>query len=105
MADKENQDQGVTRLEEKLDKMEFELQERYYEMGKTLLELAGSEQRAIDRLLERIIQARRQLAKAKHEIACPACLSYNTPDSTYCRKCGEKLPLAQDEKEAPDGPE
>ena len=99
MTDKESPDKGVARLEQKLDKMELELQLRYCEMGKNLLELADTEQRAIDRLLERIVAARRQLARAKHETQCPACLCYNTPDSLYCRKCGEKLPPAQEEKE------
>lgn len=107
MAENGKPEKGTSRLEEKLDKMELELQARYCEMGKNLLELADTEQRAIDRLLERIIQTRRQLAKAKREIQCPACLTYNTADSAFCRKCGEKLPPApkETEKENTDGTE
>ena len=105
MAESKKPDKGVSRLEEQLDKLEFELQVRYCEMGKSLLELAGTEQRAIDRLLERIIQVRRQLSRARHEIQCPACLTFSTADSAYCRKCGEKLPPAPEEKEKPDGTE
>ena len=78
-------------LEEALTRAERGLQERYYQIGKEMLELADREQRKIDQLLEQIIDLRTKLAKREHKIRCPHCDTYTDADSIYCKRCGGKM--------------
>ncbi|MDL2214098.1 zinc ribbon domain-containing protein [Clostridia bacterium OttesenSCG-928-O13] len=102
MNQKDNAE-AIARMENELDKLEGELQGRYRDMGKGLLELADQEQREIDRLVDEIVKTRKKLTRARHEIQCDECTAFNPPDSRYCRRCGAKLPMADNKKETENG--
>lgn len=84
----------VAQLEESLAQMELELQSHYCQMGKQLLELAGSEQKTVGTLVDAIVKTRKKLVLAKHEIECPNCITFNSVDSKYCKRCGTPLSRA-----------
>lgn len=79
------------RLSASLCKMEAALNERYCDIGKSLLEFAEKEDKEINQLVDQIIETRRRIAALQKKIQCPDCLSYNHPDSRYCSHCGTKL--------------
>lgn len=81
----------VVSLEESLARMETELHAHYCQMGKSLLELAEGEQKNVDALIDDIIKTRKKLVVARHEIECPECMTFNSEDSKYCRRCGTFL--------------
>lgn len=84
-------DSEIQRLEEQITGLENQLQQRYCQMGKELLELADGELKAVNGLVDDIIHARRKLATARREIQCANCMAYNTADSNYCKHCGSML--------------
>lgn len=88
----------IRELEKDLTVMEARLQTSYSRMGKSLLELADSEQRAINRLVDDIVAKKRQLSEARGEKQCPACMVFNDGDSRYCKHCGAELPDPPEEK-------
>lgn len=77
--------------EARLRRLEQELYDHYYQLGKSLLELAEQEQRQISKIIEKIIEARNRLAVAKEEKSCPYCMTFNDSDSVFCKRCGQKL--------------
>lgn len=81
----------IEMMEKTLGQMEHELQNRYSEMGKSLLELADQERREIGSLVDDMIDLRRQLFTAKGETECENCTAYNPADARYCKNCGSKL--------------
>lgn len=85
------QHEEIEMMEKTLGQMERELQNRYSEMGKSLLELADHEQREIGALVDGMIDLRRQLFTAKGEIECEFCTAFNPADARYCKNCGNKL--------------
>ncbi len=89
----------IVQMEKLLNKMEFELQNRYAQMGKALLELAEKEQSSVNDLVDQMIDMRKCLAKAKGEQQCPECMTLNTPHSKYCSFCGLELPAAAADEE------
>lgn len=92
----------IQKLELKLASKEAELERRYKELGKSLLELAGHEQRLANRLVDGIIEVKKQLALAKDEKQCPKCAAYNSGDSRYCKRCGlplENIEVKDDERQ------
>lgn len=93
------QNNEIETLEKTLNQLEHELQAHYSDMGKSLLELAGHEQKEVNRLVDDIIAARRQLSAVRHEVECPACTALNTPDARYCKHCGQRLAPATEKGE------
>ena len=89
-------DDPIVSMEQALSRLEADLQVRYSNMGKRLLELAEQEQREVNRLVDDMISIRKKLANAKHEIQCDHCLAFNAADSKYCKRCGAKI-TASDE--------
>lgn len=89
----------IRQTEEELIKLELELQAHYCQMGKSILELADTEQKAIGRLVDEIIKCRKRLARRRQEIECPQCTAYNTADSIYCKRCGAMLQKTQEVNE------
>lgn len=87
----EKDNQEITKMEVSLNRMEYQLQAQYCEMGKSILELVDAKQKVINKLVDDIIETRRQLAVVKKEIQCEECMAYNTSDSKYCKRCGCKL--------------
>lgn len=83
--------------EEKLARLEFELQQHYCQIGKCVLELAVAEQRAVGDLIDEIIMTRHRIAVAQGEKRCEECLAYNTPGSIYCKRCGARLNETENE--------
>lgn len=90
---------AILEEEEKLARLEYELQDRYCQMGKKLLELAVSEQEHINALVDAIIDTRRHLSKMKAEIQCAHCLAYNDGQNKFCRRCGMPLRRARKHEE------
>lgn len=86
----------IRQIEQELSKMEYELYEQYYEVGKGLLEKAEQENRKINDLVDKIIATRRKIAKAKQEKYCPECTESNDYNSLYCKRCGARLPETDD---------
>lgn len=101
---KETERSAIHKMEEELTIMEARLQTHYSQMGKSMLELAGSEQRAVNRLVDEIIKKKKTLSEARQEKQCPDCMVYNGSDSRFCRQCGKRLPEI-DEKETNHGTE
>lgn len=85
------QHEEIDEMEKTLGQMEHELQNRYSEMGKSLLELADHEQREISALVDDMIELRRRLFTAKGEIECGFCNAFNPADARFCKNCGSKL--------------
>lgn len=81
----------IQRMEEELSVSEAKLQMRYSQMGKSLLEMAEDEQKAVDQLVDKIIRLKKQISAAKNERRCPECMVLNSSDNNYCRHCGAKL--------------
>lgn len=92
-------------LEETVREKECELHRRYCQMGKSLLEMAEAEQRAINTLVDEIIEARSRLAQNRGQLECPGCTAYNDADSQYCKRCGIKLERYEKRKEPEYGPD
>jgi len=90
---------AVKDLEEKVNKIEYELQKHYLEMGKSILEIAETEKKQIDYLTDSLIDARKQLSAMKEEIQCQECMTLNEKGSHYCKSCGKKLIAVSDGKE------
>lgn len=86
-----SQQEEIEEMEASLDGLQDELQQRYYETGKRLMEVASMEQEAINRLVDEIIRTRRKLASLRKEKSCPCCTALNDGDSAYCKRCGQKL--------------
>jgi ribosomal protein L40E len=78
----------LLQLEEALARKEHRLQELYCQMGKSILEIADSEKKTIDALVDDIIETRKKIVAIKHDIQCQECMTYNPDDSKYCRRCG-----------------
>lgn len=81
----------ITQMEGELTHLEADLQARYCQIGKEILELAENEQGKINNLVDEIIKIKKKLAVIKNEIQCPWCMAYNSSDSKYCKHCGEEL--------------
>ena len=90
MAQNDRQDE-IVRLEKTLSQLEADLQACYTDMGKSLMELAGQEQKRVNELVDGIIAARKRLSLAKNEIECETCTAFNPPDARYCKRCGRRL--------------
>lgn len=86
------QNRDVRALEKDLSILEAKLQAHYSQMGKHILEAADSEQKAINALVNQIIDKKRELSLARNEKQCPECMVYNSSDSRYCKYCGRPLP-------------
>lgn len=86
----------IQAMEKDLAAMETDLQSHYSKMGKSILELAGTEQRAIDQRIDKIIQLKMRLAQSKNEVQCPECMTFNASGSYYCSHCGVPLPSLPD---------
>ena len=93
----EHEDRGrsIRELEAELARMEAKLQASYMEMGKSLLEMADKEYKAVNHLVDEIVETKKKLSKARNEIECPECTEHNTSDSKYCKRCGKKLALPE----------
>ena len=83
-------------LEKSLGELEIELHDRYCQMGKSLMDLADSEGREIDKILDRIIDTKKKLSGIRREISCEQCFTLNEADNRYCKNCGAKLGFPDD---------
>lgn len=70
-ASKATQD-DITRMELELHRMESALNEAYYEFGKVLLEIAETESRKINKMVDEIIETEKKLAAVRQEKNDPA---------------------------------
>lgn len=92
MTDKtENRDRSIAQMEQQLAEMEKTLDQYYYEAGKSIIELAESESRKVNTLVDDIIATRQELVKLQQEIICPACRTANHQTQTTCSHCGTAL--------------
>jgi predicted DNA-binding ribbon-helix-helix protein len=91
MTDTKNQDQTIQTLERNLHEMEAALEEHYCTVGKQLLEVAEREDHEINQLVDRIIEAKKQLSALQQEVRCPHCFAMNARGSNYCSACGQKI--------------
>ena len=66
----EKKRQEIEYLTRQLDQKEQELQEKYCDVGKSIME---------------------KIEKENKEIGCPNGHQYNEPGSSYCSSCGKKL--------------
>ena len=83
MADKisDKKEQEIERLIRQLDHKEHELEEKYCDVGKSIMDKLEKENQEIGHMVDEVIQLKRKLIKAKGQIRCPA----------YCSRCGKKL--------------
>ncbi|MDL2217297.1 hypothetical protein LJC27_01395 [Christensenellaceae bacterium OttesenSCG-928-M15] len=97
----------IEELEEKLTKLEVTINVHYCELGKNLLDLVEMEQRAINRMVDEMIDIRKKLVTKQRAVQCQSCMAFNTADSTYCKRCGIRLEKFEFEmeKEKDDGEE
>lgn len=91
----QNDNNQIKELEETLNRLEYELQSHYSDMGKCLLDLAEQEQKKVDKLVDEIIILRKRLSIYKQEIECSTCMTVNPPDAVYCKRCGKKFDYAE----------
>lgn len=82
-------------LTAQLHQLQCQLEQRYYWFGKRLLEMAETEQIAVNQLVDEIIETRRTLSKLKGEVCCARCQSLNDADSAFCKRCGHSLAACQ----------
>ena len=91
MANNEIKAEEIERMEKQLESMEERLQRQYCETGKAVLEIADSEQKEINSIVDEMIRLRKRIAEAKGDIQCAGCMAYNASGSRYCNRCGSKL--------------
>ena len=93
MADKisDKKEQEIERFTRQLDHKEHELEEKYCDVGKSIMDKLEKENQEIGHMVDEVIQLKRKLINAKGQIRCPACYQYNEADSIYCSRCGKKL--------------
>lgn len=85
-------------LEQELEELERQLTERYYQFGRDIYEAAERGVSEINRLVDRLVEAKVKHAALCREAQCPACLALNDGESIFCRQCGEKLPRQEPER-------
>lgn len=74
--------------EEKLLLLEEELHECYCQTGRQLMEIAGSQQKQADALIDEIIRLRTALALARQSKRCERCGGLNAKENRHCCHCG-----------------
>jgi NADH pyrophosphatase NudC (nudix superfamily) len=87
----QRRNEHVQSLERDLNKMETTLNEHYCNIGKQLLEMAEQEDHEINKLVDKIIELKKQLYELHQTVQCPSCLLMNSSESRYCSHCGNKL--------------
>ena len=82
MADKisDKKEQEIERLTRQLDHKEHELEEKYCDVGKSIMDKLEKENQEIGHMVDEVIQLKRKLINAKGQA-----------DSIYCSRCGKKL--------------
>lgn len=83
--------QAEADAEKQLHRMERALYEAYCDLGKMVLEMAETEGERTNRLVDQIIEKRRQLMALRGDRQCGHCGLYNEADSLYCKHCGNSL--------------
>ncbi|MDL2327660.1 hypothetical protein LJC64_03270 [Ruminococcaceae bacterium OttesenSCG-928-A11] len=91
MKIRNGRERKIARLEGELGDLEASLEARYSLLGRSLLELIGNEERAVNRLVDQIVKKKRQLALARREKQCADCQAFSPGDSHFCRQCGAPL--------------
>lgn len=91
MQNETNQEARIQNLVQSLSEMETALNERYCDIGKSLLEIAEKEDKEINQLVDKIVETRKELAVLQKKIQCPGCLTYNGAGSRFCSNCGMRL--------------
>ena len=89
--DSHHNDEEIARVEGRLCRLEEALEQRYRDLGNGLLAIADQEQREINRLVDAVIVARKELSRARCDIQCVHCMTMNPMQSKYCHTCGTKL--------------
>ncbi len=87
---KEAQKQAVL-LESKIIKLEREIDEKYYQLGRSIYELADRKFDEIDRIVDNLVDAKVHLSQLQGHHMCVHCLAQNPIENHYCGKCGKKI--------------
>lgn len=91
MGNNYNSLEEISAIEQKLIRLEQQLQATYNNVGKKFLILAENEQQKINNLVDSIIKTRKSLTEEKKEIQCPNCMTFNIAESQFCRQCGKSI--------------
>lgn len=81
----------IQTLTQQIEHMDQTLRERYYNVGRVILERVEKENREIEQIVDQMIEMKKELVKMKGEVRCSNCFQYNEPGSCYCSRCGKKL--------------
>jgi len=80
-------------LEEDITKLEEELTDKYYQLGKSIYELSDRKVAEINQLVDRLVETKIRLSNTKNSGICVYCMAENPKLNTYCGKCGKKLEI------------
>lgn len=78
-------------LEEDIVKLEQEISDKYYQLGKSVYEIADREVDEINHLVDRMIEIKQQLSDVKNQSICVHYMAKNPKSNRYCGGCGRKL--------------
>lgn len=103
MAQEESRARQSLLLQQEMGQLEEELTQRYYELGRDVYEATERGVAEINRLVDRLVEAKVKYAALCEAVTCPACLTLNSCESVYCCKCGARLPAPEMERTAQHG--
>lgn len=78
-------------LEEEQARLEQELDQKYYQLGREIYEAADRGVSEINALVDRLVETKLKLCKIREHRVCPYCLSQSPMEDQYCGKCGRRL--------------
>ena len=91
MPDTSSAAQQLKQLEDTVLNLEQQLNSLYLQAGKSMLETAEQTARQANALTEKMIAAKKLLARARGHTRCPTCQTLNPPTNRYCGCCGTKI--------------
>lgn len=78
-------------LKEDIARIRSELDEEYYQLGKTIFEATDKANMKITTLLNRLIQYRMEIHGSRHLVVCDKCGKDNEMSSNFCSHCGQMI--------------
>ncbi len=92
--------------------LKAEISKKYEILGRVTFEAKTTGKdysKSIDEIIEKIKElneelnsVRETIETSKQKTKCPSCGNYNAKGSSFCNKCGEKLPLNETKEISPD---
>lgn len=86
-------------LREEINRLEEELEDKYYQFGRDVYEATERGIAEINHLVDKLVDAKVRYSALTGGTACDKCLTLNPPENDFCSKCGTPLPVAESRDE------